>query len=125
MNSFKELIVWQKSMELAKLIYEATYSFPKAETFGLASQMQRAAVSIPSNIAEGFSRKHPREFRQFLSIAYSSAAELETQLILSEELKFITKDNFEKLSSIITEVRKMLNRLIIVVQQQTSLRTKH
>lgn len=86
MKSHKELIVWQKSMELAEEVYKITSKLPKAETYGISSQMQRAAVAIPSNIAEGAKRSHTLEYIQFLSIANGSAAELETQLILSKKL---------------------------------------
>lgn len=103
-------------MELAQLVYSATASFPKSEMYGLASQIQRAAVAIPSNIAEGFSRKHPKEFKHFLSIAYGSAAELETQLILSESLKLVKEETFHQLISLLTEIRKMLNKLMSVIK---------
>lgn len=82
-HSFKDLIVWQKSMLLARKIYLATENFPKIEHYGLVSQMRRAAVSIPSNIAEGYGRKSSKEYTQFYSIAYGSLLELETQMILS------------------------------------------
>ena len=86
LKSYKELIVWQKSILLVKEIYLLTNSFPKSEIFGLSSQMQRAVISIPSNIAEGYSRKNIKEYLQFLRIAYGSATELETQIIISKEL---------------------------------------
>lgn len=77
-NSYKDLIVWQKSFDLVRQIYQLTDNFPKMEIYGLTSQMRRAAISIPSNIAEGFVRKHTKEFSQFVSIAFGSGAELET-----------------------------------------------
>lgn len=79
-NSYKDLIVWQKSFELCLLIYRITKEFPKEELYGIVSQMRRAALSIPSNIAEGFSRHRKLEYIQFLHISFGSAAELETQL---------------------------------------------
>lgn len=85
-RSYKELKVWQKGIEVVKLIYAITDKFPKSETYGLASQMQRAAVSVPSNIAEGQARQHTKEFRQFLHTSLGSVAELDTQLIVAVEL---------------------------------------
>lgn len=109
-KDYKELIVWQKSIELANEIYLLTKEFPKNEVYGLISQMQRAAVSISSNIAEGQCRNHTREFVQFLGIALGSSAELETQLIISK--KQYPKCNFKTSENLILEVRKMLNSLI-------------
>lgn len=111
-NSYKDLIVWQKAFELSKRVYLTTTHFPKSETYGLTAQMRRCAVSIPSNIAEGSTRGYRQEYIQFLKTAFASGAELETQLLLSKELKFIQQGNFNELSSILTEVMKMLNKLI-------------
>ena len=119
-QSYKELIVWQKSILLTKMIYSTTEIFPKAEIFGLTSQIRRAAVSIPSNIAEGFSRKHRKEYRQFLLIAFGSAAEMETQLIIGHELKFVKDDEFNELRSLLEEVRKMLHKMISTLSQEIS-----
>ena len=83
-NSYKDLIVWQKSLDIVHEVYRLTKQFPKSEVYALASQMQRAAVSIPSNIAEGQSRNHKPEFIQFLYIAYGSSSELETQILISK-----------------------------------------
>ena len=85
-RSFKDLIVWQRAMDLSKAIYKLTASFPKDELYGLSAQMRRASVSIPSNIAEGQARGHRAEYRRFLYIALGSLAELETQLLLTEQL---------------------------------------
>ena len=85
-RSFKDLIVWQRAMDLSKAIYNLTASFPKDELYGLSAQMRRASVSIPSNIAEGQARGHRAEYRRFLYIALGSLAELETQLLLTEQL---------------------------------------
>lgn len=109
-ESFKELIVWQRSIELVKEIYKITGDFPKSELYGLISQMRRAAISIPSNIAEGYKRKNLGEYIQFLSIADASAAELETQIIISKEL--FSTVNFSKIESLLVEVQKMLTVLI-------------
>jgi len=88
--SYKELVVWQKSIALVKVIYELTKNFPRSEQFGVVSQMRRAAVSIPSNIAEGYGRKSSKEYKQFYSIAYGSALELDTQLIICRELELVS-----------------------------------
>jgi len=110
-NSYKDLIVWQKSMELAREIYVLTNKFPKSEIFGLSSQMKRAVVSIPSNIAEGFVRKHRKEFSQFVSIAFGSGAELETQILLAKSLNFAESKDYDKADMLLVEVMKMLNKL--------------
>ena len=107
----KDLIVWQKSMDLVVEIYVLTREFPKDETYGLVSQMRRSAVSIPSNIAEGSGRNSDKYFRQFLCIAYGSALELETQLILSEKFGYGQKINLDKTMTLLSEVLKMLNKM--------------
>ncbi len=109
LKSYKELTVWQKSMQLVKEVFLVTDKFPKSETYGLVSQMRRSAVSIPSNIAEGYGRKSKKEYAQFYSIAYGSTLELETQLIISKEIHFINIEDFEKINSLLEEVAKMLN----------------
>jgi four helix bundle protein len=111
-NSYKELIVWQKSMNLVKLVYAATSSFPREEQYGLANQLRRAAVSIPSNIAEGYGRKSEKEYLRFYAIAYGSALEIETQTIISNELNFINVADFKSIESLLTEVIKMLYVLV-------------
>jgi four helix bundle protein len=108
-RSYKDLVVWQKGIALAKLIYQLTNEFPAEEKFGLIAQMRRAAVSIPSNIAEGQARHTTGEFIQLLSHAEGSVAELDTQLILSIELRFCR--NADALFGLITELRRMLNAL--------------
>jgi len=110
--NFKDLKIWQKSMELTKVVYFSTDSFPSKETFGIVSQMRRAAISIPSNIAEGFMRRHNKEYKQFLHIALGSLAELETQIILSEQLNFLKNKQSESIQSNINEVNKMIMGLI-------------
>src|SRR3990167_7450688 len=111
LKSYKELNVWKKSIELVIEIYKLTEKFPKSELFGLTSQMRRAAVSIPSNIAEGYSRKHRLEYLQFVRISFSSGAELETQLLISKMLKFVSGDEFIKAEKLLEETMKMLNKL--------------
>lgn len=106
-------------MQLVKEVYLITERFPKSELFGLTSQMRRAAVAIPSNIAEGFARKHRKEYKQFLLVAFGSGAELETQFILSKELNF-AKD-FYKAESLLEEVQKMLNKMIKTLSFEKSL----
>ena len=111
-RSYRELKVWQKGIELVKMVYRLTQSFPKSEIYGLASQMQRAAVSIPSNIAEGQGRQHTGEFRQILHIAIGAAAELDTQLVVAVELDYSTAENAQPLFDLILEIRKMTYALI-------------
>jgi len=110
-RSYKDLLVWQKGIELAKIVYRVTRNYPSEEKFGLVAQMRRAAVSIPSNLAEGQARHTTGEFVQFISHAEGSVAELDTQLILSIELMFCTEANIEEAFRLINELRKMLNVL--------------
>ena len=107
----KKLDVWRLSMELARTIYRLTASFPIEERYGLVSQMRRAAVSIPSNLAEGAARDSSNEFRNFLSIARSSPSELDTQLDLSQELGFITENSRYEVDRLLTRIDKMLYAL--------------
>ena len=110
-NSYKDLTVWQKSMDLVDEIYNLTEKFPKSETYGLASQMQRSAVAIPSNIAEGQKRNYSKEFLQFLYISYGSGAELETQLEICKRLPKLKNLDYNKAEQLLNEVMKMLNVL--------------
>jgi four helix bundle protein len=110
-RSYKDLVVWQKGIALAKLVYQLTKNFPSEEKFGLVAQMRRAAVSVPSNIAEGQARHTTGEFIQFISHAEGSVAELDTQLILSIELKFCRDVGAEAAFELIAELRRMLNVL--------------
>lgn len=110
MKTHHDLNVWQSSIDLVKRIYSITRTFPDYEKYGLYSQMQRAAVSIPSNIAEGAARKHRKEYIQFLYQAYGSLSELETQLIISRDLKYINE--ISSLMTQIDEIQKMLSGLI-------------
>ena len=112
MSNFKELMVWQKAIDLVTEIYKITRAFPKEEVFGLVSQMQRAAVSIPSNIAEGHERNTDKEFAQFLCIARGSLAELETQIIIAEKLSYITKEQRISILNNCYEIGRMINGLL-------------
>ncbi len=111
MNSFKDLKVWQKSFMLVKDVYLKTKGFPKEEQYGLTQQIRRASVSIPSNIAEGAGRGSSKQFEYFLSIALGSSFELETQLLLSKELRYITEDELLNLSENLIEIQKMIRGL--------------
>jgi four helix bundle protein len=108
---YKELLIWQKGMLLAKGVYGLTASFPADERFGLVSQMRRAAISVPSNIAEGQARHGTREFLQFLSHASGSLAELETQLPLSIDLAYCMKGDADEVDGLIAELQKMIAAL--------------
>jgi four helix bundle protein len=112
-NSYKDLIVWQKAVDLVVEIYRLTENFPKAETYGITSQMRRSAVSIPSNIAEGRRRGSRKDFRQFLIISYGSGAELETQIEIAKKLPLGSSIDFEKADTLLLEVMKMLKKMII------------
>ncbi|MDI6591586.1 MAG: four helix bundle protein [Patescibacteria group bacterium] len=114
-KSYKDLIVWKKSIDLVEEIYKITKRLPKSETYGLSSQMQRAAIAIPSNIAEG-SKRTTKEYSQFLSIAYGSAAELETQLILIRRI--YPNLDIKKAESLLEEILKMLS---VMLQKMKSL----
>lgn len=112
MAHFKELIVWQKSINLVTEIYRITEKFPPNEIYGLTSQLRRATVSVPSNIAEGNTRRSKADYLQFLRIARGSCSEIETQIIISKNLRFIDDNIFETLSFNIIEISKMINGLI-------------
>lgn len=110
-GNYKNLIVWQKSIQLVKQIYQLTRKFPSEEKFGLISQMRRAVVSVPSNIAEGQARRTTGDYIRFVSTAEGSLAELETQLIIAIELEFCMKNEAEDCFALMVEIRKMLNAL--------------
>lgn len=112
MTTHKDLIVWQKAMNFVLAIYKATKLFPNDEVFGLTSQMRRAAISIPSNIAEGYGRCYTRQTGNFLSIALGSACELETQLLLSKDLGYMPLNIVEQLTNDVQNIIKMLAALI-------------
>ncbi len=111
MRDFRKLTVWHQSVEFAKEIYMITEQFPGKEKYGLCSQLQRAAVSIPSNIAEGSARRTSVDFARFLDIALGSAFEVETQLIIANQIGYLNIETFEKLLKELTIIQKQTNRL--------------
>jgi four helix bundle protein len=111
-RNYRELIVWQDGIKLAKAIYKLTEKFPRQEVYALADQVRRAAVSVPSNIAEGQARKSPGDFRRFLHIALGSLAEVDTQLVLAQEFGYITKDDIDFMDEQIQGLRKKLYALM-------------
>ena len=119
LNNYKELNVWQKSYSLCLHLYQVTKSFPKDEMYGLTSQIRRSAVSIPSNIAEGYGRKTTPEYVRYLYIAYGSVCELETQAMLAGDLGYVGKKRLQDLRGEIGDIERMLKALI------KSLESKH
>ena len=111
-KSYRDLVVWKKSMRLVLEIYRSTQGFPRNETYGLTSQLRRAAVSVPSNIAEGQARLSTGEFKQFLGHARGSLVEVETQILIARELGYIEHDKSENLLSTTAEVGRILNGLL-------------
>ncbi len=112
LKSYKDLISWQKSILLVEEIYLLTSKFPAEERFGIISQLRRAAISISSNIAEGYGRKSVKEYLQFYSISYGSALEIETQLIIAKKLRLAAIENFVKSEQLLEEVSKMLYTMV-------------
>jgi four helix bundle protein len=110
-RSYRDLEVWKLAVNLVIDLYELTGRFPPSENFGLTNQIRKAAVSIPSNIAEGQSRNSSREFRQFLSVSAGSVAELETQLIISKGINYISQEELEPLLTTLDRIRKMIKSL--------------
>ena len=121
-KAFRDLLVWQKSMDLTQEIYSLTATFPKSETYGLTSQMRRCAVSIPSNIAEGAGRATRRDFANFVVIARGSNFELETQIILAERLGYLDQQSAEYVSSASADVGKLLRGLLAHLRQEVPTR---
>jgi four helix bundle protein len=111
-HSYRDLLVWQKAMTLVRLVYEDTRSFPKEEMFGLTSQMRRAAISIPCNIAEGQGRASRKDFRQFLAISRGSLLELETQVLIAQDLELLDETSRKRLSEKTEELLRMLTALM-------------
>jgi four helix bundle protein len=120
LRNYKDLQVWQKAYQLCLEVYKATGEFPKHELYGLTAQLRRAAVSIPSNIAEGYGRKTTKEYIQFLYVAYGSLCELETQILLSADLGYIGKEQCEPLADEIGAVERMLKALINSLEKKPS-----
>lgn len=125
MNSHKDLIVYQKSIEFVTKIYETTNNFPKEELFGLTSQLRRAAISIPSNIAEGFARRHNKELTQFLYVSLGSAVEIETQLLIAKNINYINEEIYIMLTNLLSEISKMLIGLIHKLESNNKLKIKN
>ena len=121
METHKDLRVWRQSVELVTSLYVMTKTFPKDELFGLVSQIRRAAVSVPSNIAEGYARGTDKEKLHFLRISSGSLSEVETQLLLSLNLGYIAQDTHDALSESLTAVWKQLNALISSLKKRVSL----
>lgn len=111
-KSFKDLETWKVSINLVKIIYSLTSNFPKNEQFGIVNQMRRSAISIPSNIAEGYGRWGKIEYARFCRIAFGSAAELETQILISKELNFAPSEQFVSAEELLKQTQRLLNRLI-------------
>ena len=112
MKDFRQLKVWEKSHQVALAIYKATKEFPKEELYGLTSQIRRASMSIPTNIAEGCGRNTDPDFARFLQMAMGSASETEYQLILARDLEFLPEDAYEKLHNDVEEIKRMLASLL-------------
>jgi four helix bundle protein len=112
LKTYRELIVWQKAMDLVEEVYKASMSFPKEEIYGLTSQLRRAAVSIPSNVAEGQSRRTTADFLRHLSIAYGSLLEVETQILIATRLNYLAPGNCYKVLEMAGEVGRLLNGLM-------------
>ena len=110
-KSYRDLIVWQKAMDFVEAVYRVTQKFPSEEKFSLTAQLRRAAVSVPSNIAEGQSRGGPRDFNKFLDISYGSLSETETQLIIASRLKYLTNNELIQLLANTAEIGRLLNGL--------------
>jgi four helix bundle protein len=110
-RNYRELVIWQKSMDLVELVYKLTASFPKEEVFGLKSQLRRAAISIPSNIAEGQGRRTTREFLQFLSIGNGSLREVETQTDIALRLNYISQPQYAQLVDLANEISRLYHGL--------------
>ena len=111
LKSYRDLIAWQKSMDLVQTVYESAKAFPKGERYGLASQLKRAVVSVPSNIAEGQGRKSTLEFLRHLSIAYGSLMEVETQILIAARLGYLNSEEADRITEQTAEVGRVLNGL--------------
>ncbi|HTY00866.1 MAG TPA: four helix bundle protein [Bacteroidota bacterium] len=117
-RDYRDLLVWQRSITLVTKVYNIAESFPKRELFGLTSQLHRAAVSVPSNIAEGQQRRSAGEFKRFLSIALGSLGEVDTQLFVARELKYFDSETLNDARTDICEIRKMISGLIASLEMQ-------
>ena len=120
LKNYKELIVWQKAYQLCLEIYKITKRFPKSEVFGLSYDLKRTVISIPSNIAEGYGRQTTKEYIRFLYIAYGSYCELETKILLTGDLDYISKEEKQRLLSLGQEVERMLKALINSLEKKNT-----
>ena len=111
-QTYRDLDIWKTGIDVVKDIYVLTDKFPKHEMYGIVSQMRRSAISIPSNVAEGFKRYHNKEYRQFLYVALGSCAELETQITIARELTYITADNETTLLDKLDHIGRMISNLL-------------
>ena len=118
MNNFRNLKIWNRSIDLATDVYDATNRFPRTEQYGLTSQIRRSVVSISSNIAEGAGRKSEKEFSRFLNIAKGSCYELETQLLISKNLGFMAEEKFLKIEEELVKIEKMIYALVNRINQK-------
>lgn len=116
-SSYKDLLIWKKGIDIVKFTYQLCKSFPKDEVYGLQSQIKRSAVSIPSNIAEGYGRSYTQSYIQFLRISRGSLLELETQIIIAKELNFVTDADYKIMSGLITEESKMINAFLRSIEK--------
>ncbi len=118
MNGFRDLLVWQKGMELVSKVYKLQESFPKEEQYALSSQIRRSAISIPSNIAEGYGRHHKQDFARFLEIARSSLYELQTQLEIVKNVGYLTDGELSQVIVVCHDLEKMLNSFIKTISEK-------
>ena len=119
-KDYRDLIVWQKAMDLVETIYRATGTFPREEIYGLTSQMRRAAISIPSNIAEGNGRNTTRDYVHFLGMAYGSVKEVETQALIAERLRYINASRSDELVKLTGEIARLISGLINSLKRKIS-----
>lgn len=119
-RDYRELIVWQKAMDLVELVYRTTDGFPQREIYGLTAQVRRAAISIPSNIAEGQGRYSTRDFLHFLSIARGSLKEVETQVLIAERLGYVDQRMRSNLLELTTEVSRLISGLASSLREKTT-----
>lgn len=119
-RSYRELVAWRKAMKFVTAIYEATQAFPREERYGLTNQLRRAAVSVPSNIAEGQARFSPKEFHHFLTIARGSLVEIETQLLIAKDLQYFGKLALDALLADADELGRILNGLIASIKNRAA-----
>lgn len=120
-RNYRDLLVWKQAMELVTLIYKLTQAFPKEETYGLTNQIRRAAVSIPSNIAEGHARGHLKEYIQFLSVSIGSLAELQTQMVIAQQLSYVSdKESFAIADDLADKTMKTLKNLQRTLKEKTT-----